>query len=120
MDIKVHTIGETRIAEVISEEVIIQGAAEILDLLGSLYYQDTDKIILHEQQITPAFFDLKTGIAGDILQKCSNYRVRLAIVGDFAQCTGKSIRDFIYESNKVGRINFLKTLSMALERLSRP
>ncbi|MCK7528774.1 MAG: DUF4180 domain-containing protein [Ignavibacteriales bacterium] len=29
------------------------------------------------------FFDLKTGIAGEILQKFSTYNVRLAILGDF-------------------------------------
>ena len=39
-------------------------------------------------------------MAGEILQKFSNYRVRLAIVGDFTPYSSKSIKDFIYESNK--------------------
>ena len=45
-------------------------------------------------------------MAGEILQKFSNYRVRLAIIGSFEQCIAKSIRDFIYESNNGKQINF--------------
>ncbi|KAA6304392.1 hypothetical protein EZS27_043961, partial [termite gut metagenome] len=54
-----------------------------MDLLGNLYYQGFDKIVVQEKNITPEFFDLKSGMAGEILQKFSTYRVRLAIVGDF-------------------------------------
>jgi len=51
--------------------------------MADIYYQGFDAIILHEKTITPVFFDLKTGIANEILQKFSNCRMRLAIVGDF-------------------------------------
>ena len=53
------------------------------------------------------FFDLKNGIAGEILQKFSNYRVSLIIVGDFSKYASKSLNDFIYESNKGRHINFV-------------
>jgi hypothetical protein len=43
----------------------------------------------------------------------------LAVVGDFSAYTGKSITDFIYESNQGKQVNFLKSLEEALERLSR-
>jgi hypothetical protein len=117
MTIKTHQIENTAIAEVTSTEMVIASAQDGLDLLGNLYYQDVDKIIIHERSLTPDFFDLKTGIAGELLQKFSNYRVRLAIVGDFAKYTGKSINDFIYESNKGGHINFVASQSEAIEVL---
>ena len=85
MKIKTHNINNTKIAEVLSETTIINKIEDGLDLLGNLYYQGFDKIVIHEKNITPAFFDLKTGIAGEILQKFSTYRVRLAIVGDFSK-----------------------------------
>ena len=69
--------------------------------------------------MTPAFFELKNGMAGEILQKFSNYRVRLAIVGDFSRYTSKSINDFILESNKTGHINFVPTVTEALLKLSK-
>lgn len=117
MNITAHEINSVRIAEITSGDVIISSAEDGLELLGNLYYQDFDRIILHEQNITPEFFDLKNGIAGEILQKFSNYRVRLAIVGDFSKYTSKSITDFIYESNQRGAINFVNSVEKATERL---
>ncbi|SFM99822.1 protein of unknown function [Chryseobacterium oleae] len=119
MKIKSHDINSIKIAEVVSDEVIIKSAQDGLDLLGDIYYQGFDKVIVYEENLTPEFFDLKTKIAGDILQKFSNYRVSLAIVGNFEKYPGKSIRDFIFESNKTRHINFTETLEEALERLGR-
>lgn len=117
MNISIHQINDQQIAEVISETRVIANAEDGLDLLGNLYFQGFDKVILHEKNITPDFFDLKTGIAGEILQKFSNYRVRLAIVGDFSTYPGRSIRDFIFESNQRGHVNFVGTIAEAVERL---
>jgi hypothetical protein len=119
MHIESHIINDIQIGEIISDNLIIQNNEDGLDLLGNMYYQGFDRFIIHEKNITPAFFDLKNGMAGEILQKFSNYRVRLAIVGDFSAYTGKSITDFIYESNQGKQVNFLKSLEEALERLSR-
>src|SRR5688572_5240712 len=118
MKIETHLLQNTKVAEVISDEIIIQTTGDGLDLLGNLYYQDFDKIIIYQNNITPAFFDLKNGMAGEILQKFSNYRVRLAIVGDFSQYTSKSFHDFIFESNKTGHVNFASSVEEALEKLS--
>lgn len=117
MKVETHTIKDIRIAEIVSDELIIKTAEDGLDLLGNLYYQDFDRIIIQEKNITPEFFDLKNGMAGEILQKFSNYRVRLAIVGDFSPYPGKSIRDFIFESNKNRQINFVNSTSEAIQAL---
>ncbi len=118
MKINVHQINNTKIAEVISDEIIIKSVQDGLDLLGNIYYQDFDKVVIYEKNITPTFFDLKTKIAGEILQKFSNYRVRLAIAGDFSKYESKSIKDFIFESNRTKHINFVESLEEALEKLS--
>lgn len=119
MKIEKHNLNNIPIAEVISEDIIIQKNEGGLDLLGNFYYQGFDRIIIHEKNITPDFFDLKNKMAGEILQKFSNYRFRLAIVGDFSKFTKKSIRDFIYESNNGKLVNFVETVEEALEVLSR-
>ena len=59
MEIETHNINDIKIAEVISTDSIIKNASDGLDLLGNLYYQGFDKIIIHEKNITPDFFDLK-------------------------------------------------------------
>ncbi|WES99229.1 DUF4180 domain-containing protein [Chryseobacterium arthrosphaerae] len=114
MEIKSHEVNSIKIAEIVSGEIIIQSAQDGLDLMGNVYYQGFDKVILHEKNITPEFFDLKTGIAGEILQKFSNYRIGLAIVGDFSKYESKSIKDFIFESNTTKHVNFVGTLEEAL------
>lgn len=119
MNIEVHQPDSNKIAEVISEDILISSPEDGLQLLADLYYQDFDKIIVYEKNIAPNFFDLKTGIAGEILQKFSNYRVQLVIIGEFDSYPGQSIKDFIYESNKGRQINFLTSLQQAVERLSK-
>ena len=68
--------------EIRSEEQFINNVQDVLDLFGELYGQYYDRIILYERNITHDFFDLQTRLAGEILQKFSNYRIRLVIVGD--------------------------------------
>jgi len=119
METILHKINEKNIAEIISDKVVINDVQDIMDIMADCYYSDAKSIIIHEKNITPGFFDLKTGIAGEILQKFSNYNVTLAIVGDFSKYPGKSLRDFIYESNKNGRINFVRTQEEAKKCLSK-
>ena len=117
MKTAVHEQGTNKIAEVIADDILISNAEEGLQLMVDLYYQDFDKIIVHEKNIHPDFFDLKTKLAGEILQKFSTYRVRLAIVGDFDKYPGQSIKDFIFESNKGRQVNFLPSVAEAKNRL---
>jgi hypothetical protein len=119
MNIAMHQIAGISIAEIVSDNILLSTPEDATDLIGSLYFHDTSKVVIREKNITPEFFDLKRGLAGEILQKCSNYHLQLAIVGDFSPYTGKSIRDFIYESNKRGQINFVASLEEALQTLSR-
>jgi hypothetical protein len=117
MRIETHHIDDSKIAELFSDDIIIKTTEDGLDLLGNLYYQDFDKIVIDEKNITPDFFDLSNGIAGEILQKFSNYRVQLTIVGDFDKFVSKSLKDFIYESNKGKQINFASSRSSAINGL---
>jgi hypothetical protein len=118
MEIVTHNVNGSKIAELVSDEVIISTTEDGLDLLGNLYYQGFDKILINEKNITPDFFDLKNGIAGEILQKFSNYRVRLAIVGDFTKYTSNSINEFIHESNKGKQIVFVSSVNDGIRILS--
>ena len=115
MEIKVHGNGANKVAELIAEGQQIGNAEQGLQILVDLYYQDFEKIILQEAHFTPDFFDLKTGLAGEILQKYSNFKVQLCIVGDFTKYESQSIKSFIYESNRGIRVNFLPSVEAALK-----
>ena len=118
MKIESHVIDNIKIAEVNSEDLIINSVEDGSDLLGNLYYSDYDGIIIHEKNINSNFYDLKTGFAGEILQKFSNFRVRLVVIGNFDKYESASFKQFILESNKGKQVNFLSSLPEALKQLS--
>ncbi|MCR8843592.1 DUF4180 domain-containing protein [Paenibacillus sp. SC116] len=101
-------------------EVLIDDVQSALDLMATVRYEtDCDRIVLHKSILSESFFDLKTRLAGDILQKFINYYVKVAIVGDFTVYTSKSLKDFIYECNNGKDIFFLPTEQQAVERLGK-
>ena len=85
--------------------------------LEILFSASTDTLVISKENLTESFFELKTGIAGEILQKFSNYKIRLVIIGDFKNLKSKSLNDFIYESNKNGKVIFTDELNKAIEML---
>lgn len=113
----IHRNNKT-IAQLIHHEALLTDIDDFVDLLGNASYQGATGIIVNESQLSPEFFDLSTRIAGEILQKFSNYRMKLAIVGDFSKFSSKSLKDFIYESNKTGHILFVSTLEEAAQKLA--
>ena len=57
-------------------------------------------------------------MAGEILQKFINYRVKAAIYGDYSRYTSKPLRDFIYESNNGRDFFFVAAREEAVEKLA--
>ncbi|HEY8399660.1 MAG TPA: DUF4180 domain-containing protein [Cytophagaceae bacterium] len=117
MEIKIAEFKNQKIADLTSEKNIIKNAQDALELLMNCIYQGSNKIVISEANLPADFFDLKTGLAGDILQKFSNYEGYLAIVGDYSKYTSNSLKAFIYESNKQKRISFVSSKEEAIEAL---
>ncbi len=118
MQLKIHHKNGVAIAELVSDNTEINEVQDALNLMGNAGFHDARKIIVRKEHLHPDFFELRTGMAGEILQKFSTYQVQLAIVGNFSEIKSKSLKDFIYESNKMGRINFLPGREEALSKLS--
>jgi hypothetical protein len=75
-----------------------------------------EAIIVHKQNIDESFFDLRSGLAGEMLQKVVNYRLQLAIIGDFSIYESKSLKAFMAESNRSNTIVFVSSIEEALKR----
>jgi hypothetical protein len=116
MIIKEHHSGDKKIAEIIAEDILIYTAEDGLQLLGDLYFQGFDNVILYEKNLSADFFDLKTKIAGEILQKFAQYRMPLCIVGKFSSYDSSALTAFMHESNRGQHINFVSTQAEALKR----
>lgn len=118
MNVKIDEKGNSKVAVIESSEVLINEPQDALDLMATIMHlYECNKMVISESSITKNFFDLKTGIAGEILQKFSNYQTKLAIVGDFSIYNSKSLKDFIFESNKGNQVFFLSNEEEAINRL---
>lgn len=92
---------------------IISRDGDINDFISAGWDAHADRLVIPVSRLSPDFFKLATGLAGGVLQKCTNYNFRVAIVGDISQYTAKSepLRDFVYESNKRGDVRFVTALT---------
>ena len=103
-----------------SDGKVITDAQTALDVLMSAKYDaGTKNIVIDKNLIIEDFFILSTGLAGEILQKFTNYGGRIAIYGDFSRYTSKPLRDFIYESNQGKDVFFVATEGEAIQMLTR-
>ncbi|MDD3967026.1 MAG: DUF4180 domain-containing protein [Candidatus Marinimicrobia bacterium] len=119
MIITIHRIYDIPVA--VPEEVDKPFATvqDILDLMADVHYRGARKIILRKDQLVPAFYDLKSGLAGEILQKFSNYYMQLAIVGNFSSLRSKALQDFIRECNRGKQVFFAENSDEAVKFLTR-
>jgi hypothetical protein len=53
---------------------------DVVDLLGLCYEAGTNRLLIVEDELTAEFFDLRTGVAGAVLQKFSTYKSIVALV----------------------------------------
>ncbi|MFH0991739.1 MAG: DUF4180 domain-containing protein [bacterium] len=117
MTIILHERNHLTIAEIQAVGVILSNVQEALDIMMTADDHGARKIIFHEENVTSDFFNLSTGLAGEILQKFTNYMVQIAMVGNFSKYSSVSLQAFILESNRRNQIFFLPTLDAAIERL---
>lgn len=102
----------------LSQEDRIKSVSDALDLIGNANYRGSKDIIIAEENLVSEFFDLKNGMAGEILQKFSTYGFRLAIVGSFEKYESKALQDFIRECNRGRQIFFIDNIDAAIEKFS--
>ena len=97
----------------------IASEQDALDLIGAAFGQ-AEIVAIPAERLDERFFVLRTGLAGAIMQKFVNYRVRLVIVGDISAHVDAStaLRDLVRESNRGGHIWFVGDLDELDARLS--
>ncbi len=67
-------------------------------------------LLIFNGALHPDFFDLSTGLAGEISLKLSTYRVKTAIVVDLESITSQYFREWVGECNRGREIRFCADL----------
>ena len=108
MNVETVMMAERPVTVITSDAVLVSTPAEALDLIANA---QSDALVLHAHNFEPDFFDLSTRKLGEVLLKFTNYRVRLAVIGDFDQYPSKSLSGFIHESNRHGEYLFVPSFA---------
>ena len=83
---------------------------DILDLLGFFGEVGANFLLISDGALHPDFFDLSTGLAGEISLKLSTYRVKTAIVVDLDSIPSQRFREWVGECNRGREIHFCADL----------
>ena len=119
MNIEHLNIDGMDIAVISSDETVITDVQSALDLAMTVKYETgAANIVIGKKLICEDFFILSTKLAGEILQKFINYRVKMAVYGDYSRYTSKPLKDFIYESNQGKNFFFTATKEEAIQKLT--
>ncbi|NUP18546.1 MAG: DUF4180 domain-containing protein [Streptomyces sp.] len=115
------TLHDVRVLRCAPDGPPLDGESAALDLIGDAFGQDAQLIAVPVERVGDEFFRLRSGVAGAVMQRFANYRLRLVLVGDIAQHIAEStaLRDFVHETNNGRDIWFLPTYD-ALDARLRP
>ena len=80
----------------------VSSVDDALSMLGDAMSIGASRVVIPVARLSPAFLDLSSRLAGDILQKFTNYRMKVALVGDITSAleASSALRAFVAESNR--------------------
>ena len=118
---KFYELHDVRVLECVFDGSKLQTYNDTVDLIGKSFENLATLIVIPVECLDDEFFQLKTRIAGELIQKFVQYRRRLVIVGDISRHLAKSsaLRAFVNESNRGREVWFLASLEDLNNRLER-
>jgi hypothetical protein len=96
------------------------GVRQLGDLLSAAFEGGAATVAIDARRLDPAFFDLRSGVAGEMVQRFANYRLRLAVAGELpAEAReSRSFRGFVVEGSRGDGPWFVASLAELADRLS--
>ena len=80
-------------------------------MIGAAY--DADALILTADDVDASFFGLRTGLAGELFQKATQYEVRLALVLPDLAAHGPRWPELAYEHRRHGAVRIVASRAEA-------
>lgn len=97
---------------------VVATVQDALDLIGDAF-QGAEVVAVAAGRFDDRFFTLSTGLAGEVMQKFVNYRLRLVIFGDISGRlrASRTLRELVHESNQGRHVWFVADLAELDTRL---
>ena len=101
----------TRVVIASEANIKIRSIQDVPDVIGAVF--GADGLLLSELELSPEFFDLSTGIAGEFFQKFTNYQIRVGIVLEHPEAYGQRFNELILEHRRHNLIRFFDSVEAA-------
>jgi hypothetical protein len=95
-------VSGSRVLRLAADGPALAGGQDVLDVLGEAFGTGAEVVVVPAGRLDPRFFSLRTGVAGEIVQKFVTYGLRLVVEGDIAHHleASESLRAFVREADR--------------------
>jgi hypothetical protein len=116
-----HESHGSKILEYSAKGPQLGNVSSSLEIISTAYSQRAQLVAIPVERLGDVFFQLREGIAGEVLQKFATYCLRIAIVGDITSlcAASKALHDFVVECNRGSAVWFVRDLDELKDRLRR-
>lgn len=115
MKYRVQTLEGQSYLEIMATESGISA----LDLVQLCWEHQTSKILIYQEALGQDFFQLRTGAAGDVMQKLTNYSLKAAVLAGSDLTSQGRFGEMALEANRSSQhIHFFQDQTKAIEWLT--
>jgi PadR family transcriptional regulator, regulatory protein AphA len=100
METQLLDINGVKILECLPGGGVIASENDALDVVAACGENETDRVLLNASNLAMDFLHLRTGLAGAVLLKFSNYRIRAAAVLTPKLVNQGHFREMVMETNR--------------------
>jgi PadR family transcriptional regulator, regulatory protein AphA len=92
--------GQLSYVECQPESGVITSEADALELVSACGEYMCHRLLIHASNLSPDFYNLRTGLAGAVLLKFSNYHIQAAAVIPTETASQGRFGEFVLETNR--------------------
>ncbi|TKD12399.1 DUF4180 domain-containing protein [Polyangium fumosum] len=108
--------GGVTVVEGQPDQAFLTSARDVDRVIEACFGSSAGCVLLYASNLPAAFFDLSSRVAGDILQKLRNYRIRLAVVCPPGSVSHSSrFGEMVTEENRGEHFGMFETRAEAVE-----
>jgi Domain of unknown function (DUF4180) len=118
--VQVVELGSFRCLVVGDDDPSVGSVRDMTDLIGDALGEEATLVAVTVERLDPSFFQLRSGFAGEVLQKAANYGIKLAVIGDISEhvAASNAFRDLVVESKRSRSFFFEPDIRALGERLA--
>jgi hypothetical protein len=119
MNVECYELHGMRVAQLANTGDQLRTDKQAIEIISEASTCQSELILIPVERLSDDFLNLKTRVAGEVLQKFVTYRKQVVILGDISARLNESsaLRNFVYECNAGREISFVTSLHALDQKL---